>query len=224
MTKFSLPTFGLGTILLVLLFFLEAFTSLLENEKSEENIDIAFSPQNSTREREREREQTSSHYFWHGSRRRGVSDNGDATPPRSDRRGLEHQEASFFLPSQMRNGFDRFFRFLPRPEMQNEDKWTINATLVPRLGVWALRPKWTSVWASITIEITSVEENKVLSDHVRTHVFDVGGWFKSNEKLNGLRLIFVEYWTPFSKKLHFVWFIRNTVKLRRHFFSIISYL
>ena len=61
----------------------------------------------------RKREQTSSHYFWHGSRRRGVSDNGDATPPRSDRRGLEHQEASFFLSAQMRNGVYReFFAFL----------------------------------------------------------------------------------------------------------------
>ena len=54
MTKFCSsyvhPTFGFGTIFLVLLFFLEAFKSLLENEKSEENIDIAFSPQNSARE------------------------------------------------------------------------------------------------------------------------------------------------------------------------------
>ena len=79
----------------------------------------------------------------------------------------------------MRNGVYReFFAFLPRCKMKINEPY-MNISSAPR-SLGALRPKWTSVWASITRmgrdEVPSVEENKVLSDHDRTHVFDVGGY------------------------------------------------
>ena len=139
-----------------------------------------FLPGTPDEERRRPLLQHSSHYFWHGSRRRRrVSDNGNATPSRSDRRGLTgpSKEASFFLPpslpAQMRNGVDWGFRlFLPKCKMKRNEP-TCNISSVPRMYVqnghlfgYALQ--------SGTRSLVSWKTRGFRID--RPLVFDVGRW------------------------------------------------